>query len=237
MSAALQILLVLLPQSLKRLVARRLLGWEIHPTAHLGRSLIRVGRLTMGPGASIGPWNVIKDLDEVHLAEGASIATRNTITGIPSSSGVFTHSPNRRPALVMGRFSMITNAHDIDCSDLVELADHAVLAGFRSQILTHSLNLVQDRFVTGPVRLGEHCAVMSGCTILSGMQVPDRSVVSAGSVITTRLTAEHTFYRGNPAEAVRDLPPTLKYFHREGLQHQVAAEIEAWQAARSARSR
>lgn len=237
MRSALQILMILLPQSLKRLVANRLLGWEIHPTAHLGKSLIRVGRLTMGPKASIGPWNVIQGLDELHLAEGAAIATRNSITGIPGTSGIFTHSPNRRSALVMGRWSMMTNAHEIDCSDLVEFADYAVLAGFRSQVLTHSLNLVQDRFVTGPVRLGEHCAVMSGCTILSGMQVPDRAIVSAGSVITTKLTAEHTFYRGNPAEAVRELPPTLKYFHREGLQHQVAAEIEAWSAARDAKSR
>lgn len=232
MRRLLALLLVVLPQSLKRQVANRLLGWEIHPTAHLGRSLILVGRLRLGPRASIGPFNLIKDVDEVVLGEGAAIASRNRITAVPASSGVFTHSPHRRPALVMAPFSMITTGHEIDCSDLVELDEHAIVAGFGSQVLTHSLNLVQDRFVTGPVRFGEHSALMSGCIVLSGLQVPARSIVSAGSVITTRLSAELTFYRGNPAEAVRDLPPTLKFFHRQGWQHQVAAELEAMGASR-----
>jgi acetyltransferase-like isoleucine patch superfamily enzyme len=53
---------------------------------------------------------------------------------------------------------------------------------------------------------------MSGCILLSGTRVPARSVVSAGSVVTTKLTKEQTFYRGNPAEAVRALPDNLAYF-------------------------
>jgi acetyltransferase-like isoleucine patch superfamily enzyme len=96
----------------------------------------------------------------------------------------------------------------------VELHAHAALAGFRSQILTHSLDLVRDQQVTGPVELGERCAVMSGCLLLSGTRVPARSIVSAGSVVTTKLTKEQTFYRGNPAEAVRELP-NLRYFRRD----------------------
>jgi acetyltransferase-like isoleucine patch superfamily enzyme len=59
---------------------------------------------------------------------------------------------------------------------------------------------------------------MSGCMILSGTQVPARSIVSAGSVITTKLSKEQTFYRGNPAQAIRRLPDNLGYYHREGAQ-------------------
>jgi acetyltransferase-like isoleucine patch superfamily enzyme len=44
--------------------------------------------------------------------------------------------------------------------------------------------------------------------------VPARSIVSAGSVVTTKLTQELTFYRGNPAEAIRALPSTLAYLNR-----------------------
>jgi hypothetical protein len=33
-------------------------------------------------------------------------------------------------------------------------------------------------------------------------------------VINTKLTSELTFYRGNPAEPVRELPDTLKFFRR-----------------------
>jgi acetyltransferase-like isoleucine patch superfamily enzyme len=211
--------MVVLPARLKRHVGRLLLGWDIDPTAYIGRSVILVRHLSMGPGSSIGPLNVIRHLEELRLGEGASIATRNWISGWPLSSDVFTHSPNRRPSLIMGKYAMITVAHDIDCSDRVELGDYASLAGFRCTILTHNLNLVLDRFVSAPVELGSHSAVMSGCTLLSGTRVPQRSIVSAGSVITTPLTEELTLYRGNPAEAIRTLPESLRFFHRgEGAQ-------------------
>ena len=109
---------------------------------------------------------------------------------------------------------MITVAHDIDCSDSVTIGDYSSLAGFRCTILTHSLNLVRDRFVTGAVEIGPHAAVMSGSTLLSGTRVPARSIVSAGSVVNTPLTDELTFYSGNPAQAVRSLPDTLGFFDR-----------------------
>jgi acetyltransferase-like isoleucine patch superfamily enzyme len=210
--------MIVLPSRLKVLLGRKLFGWDIHPTAYIGRSVILVRHLSMGAGSSIGPLNVIRDLEELRLGDGASIATRNWITGFPRSpdlaSDPFPHSPKRRPALIMGKGAMITVAHDIDCSDEVVIGDHSGLAGYRSAILTHSLNLVRDRFTTGPVVLGHHAAVMSGCTLMSGTRIPSRCVVSAHSVVTTPLTQELTFYGGDPAEAVRALPETLGFFHR-----------------------
>ena len=210
--------MLLLPSRLKGRLGRKLLGWDVHPTAFIGRSVILVDHLSMGPGASIGPLNVIKDLEELRLGEGASIASRNWIIGIPRSpdpgTDVFPQSPNRRPSLVMGKHAMITVAHEIDCCDRIELGDYSSLAGFRCTILTHSLNLVRDRFVTGSVEIGDHAAVMSGSTMLSGTRVPPRSIVSACSVVNTPLNDELTFYSGNPAEAVRSLPESLGFFHR-----------------------
>jgi acetyltransferase-like isoleucine patch superfamily enzyme len=211
---ALAVLMIVLPSRLRRHLGRLLLGWDIDPTAHIGRSIIVVDHLSMGPGAVIGSWNVIRYLDELRLGEGASIATRNWIAAHPQSAEVFPHSPNRTSSLILGKHAMITVGHEIDCSDRVELGDYAAFAGFRSQILTHSLNLVRDIQVTGPVELGERSAVMSACLLLSGTCVPPRSIVSAGSVVTTKLTKDRTFYRGNPAVAVRELPDNLRYFHR-----------------------
>jgi acetyltransferase-like isoleucine patch superfamily enzyme len=231
MRLALALAMVVLPQGLKRRLGRWFLGWDIHPTAHLGRSLVLVKRLTMGPASSIGPFNVIRDLEELRMAEGANIASRNWILGVPVESAIYPNAPDRDPSLVMGAYAMITVGHDIDCADRVELGDHAVIAGFRSAVLTHSLNLVSDRFVTGRVVLGERAVLMSGCTMLTGTQIPARSIVSAGSVVNTKLTAEQTFYRGNPAEAVRELPDNLRFFRREGRQAQLADEVARWIAA------
>ncbi len=210
--------MVVLPSRLKAHLGRLLLGWDVDPTAYIGRSVVLVQHLSMGPGASIGPLNVIKDLEELRMGEGASIGSRNWITGFPRSEDLaadtFPHSPNRRPCLTMGTGAMITVAHDVDCSDRVELGDYSSVAGFRCTVLTHSLNLVRNRFVTGAVEIGPHSAVMSGSTLLSGTRVPARCVISAGSVVNTPLTEELTFYSGNPAEAVRSLPDTLGFFHR-----------------------
>jgi len=86
------ILMILLPSSLKRHLGRWLYGWDIDPTAHIGRSIILVRHLSMGPGAIIGPRNLIRDLEELRLDEGASIATRNWISGWPLSADVFTRT-------------------------------------------------------------------------------------------------------------------------------------------------
>ncbi|KQZ66868.1 hypothetical protein [Nocardioides sp. Root151] len=225
MRLALAVLMIVLPQRLKHLLARHVLKWDVDPTAYIGRSLVMVRKVTLGPGSSIGPMNIIRDLEELRLGEGASIATRNRIAGIPLASTVF-QKPNRNPSLVLGDYAMITVAHELDCSDLIELKEYAVVAGFRCSILTHNLNLVKDRFESKPVVLGARSVVMSNCTLLSS-SVPDRSIISAGSVVTTPLTTNLTLYRGNPAEAVRSLPESLKFFHRVGLQAQIADEVAA----------
>ena len=210
-------LMIVLPSGIKRRVANRFLGWDIHPTAYLGRSVVLVKHVSMGPGSSIGPLNVIRGIEELRLAEGASIATRNWVSGFPPDQPEFAHMPNRRGALILGKDAMITVGHELDCSDLVELEDYARLAGFRCQVLTHSLDLARNRFTTGPVILGRGCAVLSGVILTSGATVPAKSIVSAGSVVNQKLTQELTFYQGNPVVAVRELPPTLKYFQRGDL--------------------
>jgi carbonic anhydrase/acetyltransferase-like protein (isoleucine patch superfamily) len=211
------LLMVVLPSSLKRLVGRRLLGWDIHPTAYIGPSLILARKVTMGPGSSIGPLNVIRGIEELRLGEGAQIAERNWITGFPLGFEHFDHSPNRYPALILGRYAQITIAHKVDCTDTVELRDNALLAGFHTTVLTHSLDLVRGWHVTTPIEIGERSAVMTNCVLLSGAKVPAYCIVSAGSVVNTKLKEDYTLYSGNPARAVRELPATLAYFQMEGI--------------------
>ena len=211
MRRILALLMVVLPGGLRRLVATKVFGWEIDPTAHIGRSIILVGKVVMGPESSIGSRNVIRGLEELRLGTGARIATRNWISAPPHAQA-FTSS-SRSSSLVMGDWSMVTIGHEIDCSDRVVIGDYAGLIGFRCQVLTHSLDLVRDKQTTGPVEIGHHTGIMSGSILLSGTTVPACCIVSAGSVVATKLSKEHTLYRGNPAEAVRELPD-LKVFRR-----------------------
>jgi len=207
------LLLPLLPASLRRLVGIKVFGWDIHPTARIGRSIIAVRHVSMGPEANIGPFNVFRNLDELRLAEGASIGGRNWISAHPLTETVLT-PPDHSSSLTMGEWSKITVGHVIDCTERVDIGDHAGIIGFRCQVLTHSMDLMRDVPVLSPVEIGHRSVVMSGCILLSGTRVPARSIISAGSVVTTKLTKEQTFYRGNPAEAVRELPD-LRLFRRD----------------------
>ena len=220
------LLLIVLPASMRNRFARTVLRWDIHPTARIGRSLIRVRHVSMGPGAWIGPRNMIRGLDELVLAEGASIGGRNSIGAVPLGSTIYTHCPARRPVLVMGQYSGISTGHEIDCSDRVELADYAAITGFGTQILSHRLDLARDTVAVAPVEIGERSFVMTGCIILSGTRLPAHSILSAGSVLLTPLTQDYTLYRGNPAVAVRELPKNLRLFKRVGTQAQLTFETE-----------
>lgn len=201
-----------LPMALKRLVARWVYGWDIHPTAYIGPSVLTVRHLSMGPGASIGGRNTITNVNELRLGEGATIGSGNMV------KGWWEHPTqplaDRDPSLLLGDHAQIASYHYIDCVDTLELGRYAVIAGFRSTVLTHSIDLVRDKYVVGPIVLGEYAVVMSGCMLLAGTRVPPRSIVAAGSVVDTRLSAELTLYRGNPAVAVRELPERLGFFQR-----------------------
>jgi acetyltransferase-like isoleucine patch superfamily enzyme len=166
----------------------------------------------MGPGAFIGGRNVITNLNELRMGEGATIGSGNMMKGWwdhPTDA-----LTERNPSVYLGDHSQIASYHYIDCVDTVELGEHAALAGFRSTVLTHSIDIVRDRYVTGPVVIGPYAGVMSGCMLLAGTAVPPRSIVSAGSVVTTKLKQELSLYRGNPAEPIRALPKTLAYLRR-----------------------
>jgi acetyltransferase-like isoleucine patch superfamily enzyme len=200
------------PMSLKRIIAQRIYNWDIHPTAYIGPSVLTVRHVSMGPGASIGGRNVITNLNELRLGEGANIGSGNMIKGWwdhPTQK-----LPERNPSVYLAEHAQIASYHYIDCVDSLELGKHASIAGFRSTVLTHSIDLMRDEYVAGSVVLGEYAVAMSGCLLAAGTRIPARSVVAAGSVVSTKLTQELAFYRGNLAEAVRPLPERLGFFHR-----------------------
>jgi acetyltransferase-like isoleucine patch superfamily enzyme len=198
-------LLPWLPRRLRTAVARRLLGWEIHPTARLGRSVVDVRRLTMGPGAAIGPRNLITGLEELTMGPESRIGGGNRIVGFFDGMAMFHGDHPRRSALLMGAYAIITTDHKIDCSDTVELEPYAVLGGFGCVVLTHSLDLRTNGWRIAPLRIGDHSIVLSGCTMFVGASVAPRVIVAAGSVIAAPLEQEATLYQGNPAVAVREL--------------------------------
>ena len=203
-----------LPWALKRLAYTRLCGYSIAPGCRIGLSLVLVDRLTMEPGASIGHLNVVKGLDEVRMGEKATICRLNWIYGFPSGTDHFAHQPERVSRLTLEEHAALTSRHLVDCTNEVSIGAFATFAGFRSQILTHSIDLAESRQSSKPIRIGRYAFVGTGCILLGGSRVPDCSVLGAGSVLTKAYEDTHTVYGGNPAKPIKELPKDTKYFLR-----------------------
>ncbi len=211
-----RILLLLLPWWLRRRLLQRLYGYQLHPQSRIGLAWVYPRRLVMAAGASIGHLTVVKGLDELLMAQASTIGRLNWISGYPSGLPPhFTHQQDRRPELDLGAHAAITNRHIIDCTDRISIGAFATIAGFRSQLLTHSINLETCRQESRPISVGAYCFVGTACTVLGGANLPDYCVLGAHSLLNKAFSETHRLYAGVPAEQRRELDPQLAYFKRK----------------------
>jgi len=211
-----QVLLFALPWPIRRRVLNTLFGYHIHPTAKVGFSLILARRLEMADRSRIHHLVCCKGIDKLELGVDSGIASLTYITGFSTRDDrYFKGNPNRLCELVMGRSSGITSRHFIDCNGGVYIGDFTTVAGLRTQILTHSINVYANRQQTSPVRIGNYCFLGTGCIILPGAALPDYSILGGGAVLTKAFTESHTLYAGNPARPIKKLNhDTTQYFKR-----------------------
>lgn len=215
MRTLLRAMLVLLPWSLKRALLQRLYGYQLHRASRIGLAWVFPRQLVLGERARIGHLTVCKGLERLELGERASIGRLNWITGYPlGGSAHFAHLTARNPQLLLGEHAAITNRHIIDCTESITIGAYATVAGYRSQLLTHSIDLAECRQDAKPIRIGRYAFVGTACTVLGGTSVPDYSVVAANSLLHGVYEEPYRLYAGVPARAVAELDPQMKYFTR-----------------------
>ncbi|RAI45012.1 acyltransferase [Rhodoplanes roseus] len=211
----LQVVSWALPWGLRRHVLVRVLGFDIAHGASIGFSLVSARSVRLGPFSRIGHLTLVRNLDTLELGEHAIIGNLNKIAGVlPASSGPFADQPDRVAALVVDDHAAITNSHLIDCTDRVEIGSFATLAGWGTQILTHSIDFKTNRQRSGPVRIGRYSFVGTRCVVLKGAVLPERSVLAAGSVLASHEAESFTLYSGVPAISAKRLDPESLYFSR-----------------------
>lgn len=206
---------LLLPWSLRRRLLEKRFGYSIHETSRIGLAWVFPERLVMEAHTSIGDLSVCKNIALLHLHEHATIGRGNWITGFPlGPSRHFAHETDRRPELIVGAHSAITHRHLIDCTNSVTIGSFTTFAGFRSQILTHTIDLAENRQSSARVRIGDRCFVGTDSVLLGGSVLPDFCVLGAKSLLNKAQTETHTLYGGVPARPLQSLPRDLKYFER-----------------------
>ena len=211
----LMFLSVLLPWELRRSLLEKQFGYSIHPSSHIGFCWIFPQRLVMEEHSRIGHFTLCKNIDLLHLGPYAIIGQLNWITGFPLvPSPHFAQEKDRHPELIVGEHSAITHRHFIDCTNSVVIGRFTTMAGFQSQILTHSIDLEKNRQTSALVRVGDYCFIGTNCVLLGGSSLPNYSVLGAKSLLNKSFAESHQLYGGVPAQPIKKLSPELQYFRR-----------------------
>lgn len=208
---------IVFPWQIRRLLLNALLGYKIHSTARIGFSIIIPEQLEMDSGARIGNLNVCKTIRMLKMKENSVISTMNWITaGAPQNSKrFFNQRPDRNSLLSLGHHASITLRHIIDCTDKVEIGCFATIAGYNSQIITHSINLIEAKQSCSPILIGDYCMVGTNCVILPGAILPNYCVLGASSLLNKELTQEYALYGGVPVKFIKKITPDISYFTRK----------------------
>ena len=207
-----QILMMVLPQSIRRFLYKRLFGFKIHHTARIGFSLVLCDELVMEEHSYISHFTIIKPIDRLIMYPYARIGSLNFITGYNTKKngfakriGFYKHVNDRKCELVLKEDAAITSRHFIDCNGGVYMGEHSLLAGIRSTILSHAIDFKNCRQDALPVVIGSNTFIGTGCILLKGTVVPDFSIVGAGAVLNKSYTESFKVYGGVPAKVVKDI--------------------------------
>ena len=215
MKKIINLLIVFLPWTIRRYILNKFYHYKIHPTARIGLSYIYPKQLIMGEGARIGHLNVAIHLELIQMDKNCSISQKNWITGFPlSNKSNFQDFPDRKPYLIMKEDSSITKQHHIDCTDMVIVGELTTIAGYGTQILSHSFSLEKNSQACAPIQIGHHCWVGTRSIILPGSVLPSQSVLGAGAVLQKKYTESFVLYGGVPAKYIKKMDETYEFFHR-----------------------
>ena len=172
--------------------------------------------LVMEEGAIIDTFNVAINLDKITMKANSSIGRSNWITGFPTktNSKHFAHQSDRRSELIIGEFSAITKKHHIDCTNLITIGAFATIAGYQSQLLTHSIDIYENHQNSKPIYIGDYTFIGTNAVILGGAKLPSNSVLGAKSLLNKSFEEEYMLYAGVPAKPTSKISTDAKYFKR-----------------------
>lgn len=205
------------PWKIKRRILQYFYHYDLHSEAYIGFAYIYPKYLRMDKGAFIGHLNIAIHLDTLIMGKNTIIARENWITGFPThtESKHFSHQLNRKSELIIGDESSITKRHHIDCTNQIIIGKYVTIAGYNSQLLTHSINIYKNIQDSYPIEIGDYCFVGTDVKILGGSKLPAYSVLAAGAVLNKSYSEEWKLYAGVPARPLKNIDHSAKYFSRK----------------------
>jgi acetyltransferase-like isoleucine patch superfamily enzyme len=206
----------LFPWVIKRILLNKWFGYDLHSNARIGLAWVFPKHLTMAAGARIDHFTIAIHLDEIKMGVDSIIGRGNWITGLSTKvrSPHFNHQADRRAELILGESSAVTKNHHLDCTNSIHIGRFSTIAGYNSQLLTHSVDIMESRQHSAPIVIGDYTFVGTNVVILGGSRLPDYSVLGAKALLNKDFSKDWTLYGGVPAKALQEVPKDAKYFMR-----------------------
>ncbi len=207
----------LFPSFVKVGVYRRLYGYSIGRSVHIGLGTIIAGVRTcrIDDGAQIGCCNVFLDVDSLEIGAQTRIGHFNLFRGgkcitlgdyvtilrgnVFNSGQLNDFITPREPVLNLGRGTFVATGHWIDFTDRVTFGEQCIVGGRASSLWTH------NRQRTRAVTFGDQCYLGSDVRVAPGVEVAPQCIVSLGSVLMGRFSEPRMLIMGNPASVSREL--------------------------------
>ncbi len=190
----------ILPPSLFKNIALRLLGFRIGLKTRIGISILwNLNSIELEDSSKVGNFNVVRNLKKFKLGSSSSIGNFNWITSNVEDIDRTTAS------LIMGRESVITSRHYIDCAGGVELKENSGLLGVRSTVMTHGVDPKYKLQKYHVLEIGRRTLIGSNSVIVPNTIIPEDCYFGMGSLIAggsyqpggVYLNSKATLYRKN----------------------------------------
>ena len=195
-----------MPSCRFKLWALRKLGNVIGANVSLGINLVIGGcAFSIDDNAIIRSGNVFRNLAYVRMGESSLIGSWNQITAAPE----YQRYSDNVGMLLMGQSTIITNRHYLDCSGQVILRPNSGIGGIKSIFQSHEIDIANNETTVGQIVLEKSAMTGTGCIVLKGARVPERSILAAGSILPK--ARDHAampisgLYGGAPARYIREL--------------------------------
>lgn len=192
----------LLPRSQWKTKLLNLLGNRIACDVTVGPNLvIGCGPFVIGEGVAFGSLNAFRNMAEVRIGAGSFLGNLNSVSAHPD----YQHQTDWAGRLILAPQSGITSRHYLDCSGEIRIGRMGMVAGVKSVLQSHELNLRRNEATIGRISIGEYAFTASRVVIVKDAHVPARSVLSAGSVMLRGDTrGQEGVFGGNPARFVKE---------------------------------
>jgi acetyltransferase-like isoleucine patch superfamily enzyme len=190
------LLCAVLPNFVKILIYRRVLGWKIGHGVKIGFSYIDAEDAILGDRVYVGHFNIIRNLNYLSIGSDTHIANFNSIFG-----SIYVGWASR---LEIGQSVNFMSHHFLDSSAKITIGDNVTFGGRGSQMWSHTRAYDEcGKPFIKPIDISIGDDVYIGAnTTLVGCSLSDNAVVGAGSVVVKSFEAETSpvLIAGNPAK-------------------------------------